>query len=89
VKSCPCLTTDIIIDSEENKYTRNNLVRVSYSDNGWKQLWQCQKCGTYWEMTWEDSEGGFDTGVTTLKKLEPDQVTEQWAQHNFQTTDSS
>ena len=69
---------DVLTGKEAESYTDTYLVRVNYTDGGWRQLWRCTNCGTYWEMTWEGGQGGFDYGITTLRKLSPQELPKRW-----------
>ncbi len=76
---CCCQETDLLSGAKAESYTDCFLNRVRYTDSGWRQLFKCTECGTYWEMTWEDGQGGFDYGVLTLRKLGIDNLRSGWS----------
>lgn len=75
-----CLCTDLVeLDSERaENYIRLNLTRVCFINNGWTQLLKCNSCHVYWELEWKDSKGGFDSGITTIHRLDDDEARKKW-----------
>ncbi len=61
-----------------DEYAKDHLTRIDFTDHGWRQLWKCVECNTYWEMTWNAGKRGFDSGPTELQKLEPETLADKW-----------
>ncbi len=75
---CSCMSHKTIEGVLADEYVKNYLTRISYKNGGWTQLWQCKHCGSFWEMTWENCTGGFDTGVPVLRKLSDSEKEKRW-----------
>lgn len=75
---CQCQKQDSLSGAAAEEYSRKEHIReVQWTDGGWRYLLKCQICGSYWEKTWEGG-GGFDFGMTTLRRLSPAELKERW-----------
>jgi hypothetical protein len=80
MKQCQCQRHDILTGPAAEEYSRKEYMKeVQWADGGWRYLFKCQICGSYWEKTWEGG-GGFDFGMTTLRRLFPAELKERWPQ---------
>jgi len=74
---CQCKRYEVLTGPKAERYRTKWLKRIAYAEHGWRQLWQCQDCNSYWEMSWEGG-GGFDDGVMTLCRLSPSELVAYW-----------
>jgi len=73
---CQCGAYQITSGQAAEQYAKECLEYVT-DQQGWLQLWRCNTCGSYWEMTWEGG-GGFDDGVMTLRRLSKAELLARW-----------
>ncbi len=76
MEQCQCEQYEILAGQEAEHYRTKWLKRVA-DVQGWRQLWRCQDCKSYWEMTWEGG-GGFDDGQMVLQRLSPSELAASW-----------
>ncbi len=80
MEHCQCVQYQTLTGQQAEQYRTKWLERGSYVEHGWRQLWQCRDCKSYWEMYWEGG-GGFDDGVMTLRLLSLLELEERWPEY--------
>jgi len=75
---CQCEQYKVLVGQEAEQYRTMWLKQIAYAEHGWRQLWQCQDCASYWEMYWEGG-GGFDDGMIMLRWLSPSELKNRWS----------
>jgi len=64
----------VLYGDDAYQYTKSCLEPLEVTNSGWEQLWRCKVCNSYWKMSWNNSQGGFDNGIMTLRRLTLEQV---------------
>jgi hypothetical protein len=70
----------VLTGQEAEQFRTKWLERITHTEHGWRQLWRCRDCKSYWEMSWEGG-GGFDDGVMKLRRLSLSALRDRWPEY--------
>ena len=61
---------------------QQDLEVLAIDDIHWRTLFQCRKCGAYWEETRDETKGAYmGGGVPILRKVDQAYVQSRWKLH--------